>query len=64
VGLLPGEHLRVGGTPTEAAARQHSFKRKDGVPPAATDAERGNRSVDVRGEKRPNKTDQHASAAC
>jgi transposase len=55
-GLLSDEHFTVDGTLIEAAASLKSFKPKDGEPPATTDDDPGNPSVDFRGEKRSNKT--------
>ena len=57
-GLLSDEHFTVDGTLIEAAASLKSFKPKDGNPPALTDADPGNPSVDFHGEKRSNATHQ------
>ncbi len=57
-GLLSDEHFTVDGTLIEAAASLKSFKPKDGEPPAATDGDPGNPSIDFHGEKRSNKTHQ------
>ena len=55
--LLSDEHFSVDGTLIEAWAGQKSFKRKGeaGSPPPA---DRGNPTVDFRGEKRSNETHQ------
>jgi hypothetical protein len=55
-GLLSDEHFTVDGTLIEAAASLKSFKPRDGEPPATTDDDPGNPSVDFHGEKRSNKT--------
>ena len=56
-GLLSDEHFTVDGTQIEAWAGQKSFQRKDGggtqTPP---DDDRGNPTVNFRGEKRSNDT--------
>ena len=56
-GLLSDEHFTVDGTQIEAWAGQKSFQRKDGSgrqsPP---DDDRGNPTVNFRGEKRSNET--------
>jgi len=56
-GLLSDEHFTVDGTQIEAWAGQKSFQRKDGggnqAPP---DDDRGNPTVNFRGEKRSNDT--------
>jgi transposase len=57
-GLLSDEHFTVDGTLIEAAASLKSFKPKEGEPPATTDDDPGNPSVDFHGEKRSNKTHQ------
>jgi transposase len=57
-GLLSDEHFTVDGTLIEAAASLKSFKPKDGDAPNSTDEDRGNPSVDFRGERRSNKTHQ------
>src|SRR5215468_1344202 len=56
--LLSSEHFTVDGTLIEAWASLKSFKPKAGVP-AEPPEDRGNPSVDFRGEKRTNAT--HAS---
>ena len=60
-GLVSDEHFAVDGTLVEAAASLKSFKRKDGEPPAATDDERGNPTVDFHGETRSNATHRSAT---
>lgn len=57
-GLLSDEHFTVDGSLIEAAASLKSFKRRDGDPPATTDDDAGNPSVDFHGEKRSNATHQ------
>lgn len=57
-GLLSDEHFTVDGTLIEAAASLKSFRRREGEPPAATDGDPGNPSVDFHGEKRSNATHQ------
>jgi sulfur relay (sulfurtransferase) complex TusBCD TusD component (DsrE family) len=44
-GLLSDEHFRVDGTLIEAAASLKSFMRRDGEPPAMSDADPGNPSI-------------------
>lgn len=60
-GLLSDEHFTVDGTLIEATASLKSFKPRDGDPPATTDDDRGNPSVDFHGEKRSNVTHQSAT---
>ena len=55
--LLSDEHFTVDGTLIEAWAGQKSFKKTASAPPSTDD--RGNPSVDFRGERRTNAT--HAS---
>jgi transposase len=57
-GLLSDEHFTVDGTLIEAAASLKSFRRNDGGPPAPTDDDRGNPTVDFHGERRSNATHQ------
>ncbi len=57
-GLLSDEHFTADGTLIEAAASLKSFKPKSGNPPATTDGDPGNPSVDFHGEKRSNATHQ------
>ena len=57
--LLSDEHFTVDGTLIEAWAGQKSFKPKSGAPPMPPPEDRGNPSVDFRGERRTNAT--HAS---
>ncbi len=57
--LLSDEHFTVDGTLIEAWAGQKSFKPKSGAPPMLPPEDRGNPSVDFRGERRTNVT--HAS---
>ena len=57
-GLLSDEHFTVDGTLIEAAASLKSFRRRDGDPPASSDDDPGNPSVDFHGEKRSNATHQ------
>ena len=57
-GLLSDEHFTVDGTLIEAAASLKSFKPRDGAPPATTDGDPGNPSVDFHGEQRSNATHQ------
>jgi transposase len=56
--LLSDEHFTVDGTLVEAWASMKSFRPKDEPPTdrPATDGDRGNPSVDFRGEKRKNAT--------
>ncbi|MGH6629471.1 MAG: IS5 family transposase, partial [Burkholderiales bacterium] len=58
-GLLSDEHFTVDGTLIEAWAGQKSFKPRTGAPLPPTDPDRGNPSVDFRGQRRTN--DTHAS---
>src|SRR5581483_5312544 len=53
-GLLSDEHFTVDGTLIEAWAGQKSFKSRTGTPPAPTDSDAGNPSVDFRGQRRTN----------
>jgi transposase len=57
-GLLSDEHFTVDGTLIEAAASLKSFKPTDSDPPATTDDDPGNPSVDFHKEKRSNTTHQ------
>lgn len=57
--LLSDEHFTVDGTLIEAWAGQKSFKPKSGAFPMPPPEDRGNPSVDFRGERRTNAT--HAS---
>lgn len=57
-GLLSDEHFTVDGTLIEAWAGQKSFRKRNGAPDRSDD-DRGNPTVDFRGEKRSNAT--HAS---
>jgi transposase len=56
-GLLSDEHFTVDGTLIEAAASLKSFRPRDGGPPAPPD-EPGNPTVNFRGERRSNATQQ------
>jgi len=56
--LLSDEHFTVDGTLIEAAASLKSFKARNGDPPATTDDDPGNPSVDFHGERRGNATHQ------
>ena len=62
-GLLSDEHFTVDGTLIEAAASLKSFKPREGKAPATTDGDRGNASVDFRGERRSNATHQSSTDA-
>jgi len=62
-GLLSDEHFTVDGTLIEAAASLKSFKPREGEAPATTDGDRGNPSVDFRGERRSNATHQSSTDA-
>jgi transposase len=56
-GLLSDEHFTVDGTQIEAWAGQKSFQRKDGsAQQSPPDDDRGNPTVNFRGEKRSNET--------
>ena len=55
-GLLSDEHFTVDGTQIEAWAGQKSFQRKDGDGRQPPDDDRGNPTVNFRGEKRSNVT--------
>src|SRR2546421_2261342 len=55
-GLLSDEHFTVDGTQIEAWAGQKSFQRKDGDGRQPPDDDRGNPTVNFRGEKRSNDT--------
>jgi transposase len=55
-GLASSDHFSVDGTLVQAHASIKSFKRKDGGGKPPTDGDRGNPTVDFRGEKRGNKT--------
>jgi transposase len=55
-GLLSDEHFTVDGTLIEAWAGQKSFKPKAGTPPAPTDSDGGNPSLNFRGQRRTNDT--------
>jgi transposase len=57
-GLLSDEHFTVDGTLIESAASLKSFRRRDSDPPATTDWDAGNPSVDFHGERRVNATHQ------
>lgn len=54
--LLSREHFTVDGTLLEAHASHKSFQRTDGQTPPPTDKDRGNPTVNFRGEKRSNTT--------
>ena len=56
--VVADEHFTVDGTLIEAAASLKSFRRRDGDPPASSDDDPGNPSVDFHGEKRSNATHQ------
>ena len=58
-GLLSDEHFTVDGTLIEAWAGQKSFKPRGEAPTPPSDSDRGNPSVDFRGQRRTN--DTHAS---
>ena len=55
-GLLSDEHFTVDGTQIEAWAGQKSFQRKDGSGRQSPPDDRGNPTVNFRGEKRSNET--------
>jgi transposase len=55
-GLLSDEHFTVDGTQVEAWAGQKSFKRKDGSRRQPPPDDRGNPTINFRGEKRGNET--------
>jgi transposase len=57
-GLLSDEHFTVDGTQIEAWAGQKSFQRKDGTGRQSPPDDRGNPTVNFRGEKRSNDTHQ------
>src|SRR5512142_1113872 len=54
--LLSDEHFTVDGTLIEAGAGQKSLKPKSGAPPMPPPEDRGNPSVDCRGERRTKAT--------
>lgn len=56
-GLLSSEHFTVDGTLLEAYASLKSFQPHDG-PPNPSDEDRGNPTVDFRGQRRSNQTHQ------
>jgi transposase len=58
LGLLSDEHFTVDGTLIEAAASLKSFKAKDTPPSDMPPDDRGNPTVNFRGEKRSNATHQ------
>lgn len=58
-GLVSAEHFTVDGTLIEAWASLKSFKRKDGKSKGPSDDDKGNPTVDFKGERRSN--DTHAS---
>jgi hypothetical protein len=58
LGLLSDEHFTVDGTLIEAAASLKSFKAKDPPPSDTPPDDRGNPTVNFRGEKRSNVTHQ------
>src|SRR5438067_10614730 len=58
LGLLSDEHFTVDGTLIEAAASLKSFKAKDTPPSDTPPDDRGNPTVNFRGEKRSNATHQ------
>ena len=55
-GLISAEHFTVDGTLIEAWASLKSFKRKDGTSKGPDDDDKGNPTVNFRGEKRSNET--------
>jgi hypothetical protein len=55
-GLLSDEHFTVDGTLIEAWAGQKSFKPKVRTPPAPSDSDAGNPSLNFRGQRRTNDT--------
>ena len=55
-GLISAEHFTVDGTLIEAWASLKSFKRKDGTSKGPDDDDKGNPTVDFRGETRGNET--------
>ena len=55
-GLLSDEHFTVDGTQIEAWAGQKSFQRKDGSGRQSPPDDRGNPTVNFRGEQRSNET--------
>jgi transposase len=61
-GLLSDEHFTVDGTLIEAWAGQKSFKSKARVEPPS-EGDRGNRTVNFRGEQRRNATHESSSDA-
>ncbi len=61
-GLLSDEHFTVDGTQIEAWAGQKSFQRKDGSGRQPPD-DRGNPTVNFRGEKRSNETHESTTDA-
>jgi hypothetical protein len=63
LGLLSDEHFTVDGTLIEAAASLKSFRRKDEPPADEPPDDRGNPTVNFRGEKRSNATHQSTTDA-
>src|SRR5438128_899966 len=61
LGLLSDEHFTVDGTLIEAAASLKSFRPRDGAPPPEPPDDRGNPTVNFRGERRSNATHQSAT---
>jgi IS5 family transposase len=58
IGLLSNEHFTVDGTLIKAWAGQKSFKKKNGNGQAAPPDDPGNPTINFRGEKRSNETNQ------
>ena len=60
-GLVSKDHFSVDGTLFEAWASLKSFKRKDGQSKGPDDDDKGNPTVNFRGEKRRNETHQSST---